>query len=110
MAKRPLYRCLAAIVAARLTCIKRENAGWVETHTNRINTLVDEYLPNGSGFDDGTTIDLNRSTGNKLVFGASFHHMNDAGVREGGNKNQYRGSTLFYHTDTLLNPFLNLIT
>jgi len=83
MAKRPLYRHLAAIVAARLTCIERENAGLVETHTNKANTLVDEYLPNGSGFDLGTMIDLDRSTGNKLVLLTSFHHMNDAGYYVG---------------------------
>jgi hypothetical protein len=52
------------------------NPEWFDRWTERINDLVD-LLPSGSGIDTGTEIDLDRSTGEKIVLYLSFHHMND---------------------------------
>lgn len=41
--------------------------------------LVKSFMPSGSGFDMGTTIDVERSNGRKLVFQTGFHHMDDNG-------------------------------
>lgn len=39
--------------------------------------------PSGSGIDDGTQSDLDDWDGKKIVFYASFHHMNDCGYYVG---------------------------
>lgn len=75
---RPAYRELVCLVQARQNCVEN-NPVWFEKHTARIKDLVDEHLPSGSGFDSGTVIDLDRSTGNILVFQTSFHHMDEGG-------------------------------
>lgn len=78
-----LYQELAMLVAARLTCIARGNTEWVDRHETEIDRLVKTYLPSGSGFDLGTNIDLDKSTGNHLVFSTSFHHMDEHGGYDG---------------------------
>lgn len=85
MAQDKLFRALAQLVDARLNCLKKRpvNQEWAERHEETIERLVKRYLPSGSGFDNGTTIDLERSTGNKLVFDTSFHHMDDGGSYSG---------------------------
>ena len=44
-------------------------------------TLVylNQYLPSGSGFDNGSTFNVEKSTSEKLVFNTSFHHMCEHG-------------------------------
>lgn len=80
---RKLYEVLASAVQARLNCIASNNTDWRDRHEDRIESLVKMKMPSGSGFDSGTTIDLDKSTGNRLVFFTSFHHMNDAGMYDG---------------------------
>ena len=41
--------------------------------------LLGQYLPSGSGFDNGTTLNVDKSTSQKLVFETSFHHMSEHG-------------------------------
>ncbi len=88
---KPLYQELASLVQARLNCLERGNHEWEHNHTNTINRLVKKYLPSGSGFDNGTTIDLDASSRNKLVFNTAFHHMNNSGYYDGWS----------YHTVTV---------
>jgi len=45
----------------------------------RTAVLLEKYLPSGSGFDNGTTLNVDKSTSQKLVFEAAFHHMNEHG-------------------------------
>jgi hypothetical protein len=45
--------------------------------------LVKSFMPSGSGFDNGTTIDIERSNARKLVFQTGFHHMNETGMYDG---------------------------
>ena len=72
-----LYRELASLVRARLNCEISGNKEWFEKHEARIEELVKNYMPSGSGFDCGTKIDLDKSTPEKLVFYTDFHHMNE---------------------------------
>lgn len=71
-------RC-ALIVAARLNCIASDNTEWRDRHENEARNLVLMRLPSGSGSNNGTTLDFDASTGDKLVFHTSFHHMDDNG-------------------------------
>lgn len=82
---RLLYRELASLVQARLNCLddSRNNVEWADKHETRIERLVKEYMPSGSGFDSGTRIDLERSHGGKLVFDTAFHHMDESGGYDG---------------------------
>lgn len=82
-AKKPLYKALASLCEARDNCLRRDNPEWAKRHLARIRELVKEYMPSGAGFDSGVTFDEDRSTGEKLVFHTSFHHMNESGVYNG---------------------------
>jgi hypothetical protein len=50
-------------------------------NTDRLEELVKEHLPHGSGFDSGTVI--LSATKERITFQADFHHMNDAGYYDG---------------------------
>jgi len=88
MRQEKLYKLLASTVQARLNCLKKEKHTdaahkWTERHTDTIETLVKNFMPSGSGIDAGTKIDLDQSTGDKLVFHFGFHHMNENGMYDG---------------------------
>jgi len=70
------------MVAIR-NCQASGNAEWEQKHRDEIERIVDDGAPSGSGFDSGTTIDLDASTENKLVFTTEYHHMSDAGFYDG---------------------------
>lgn len=74
---RPVFSALASLVQARLNCIASGNMEWWVRHEERIDALVKNALPKGSGFDAGTTLDLDRSTGAKLVLQTSYHHLTE---------------------------------
>lgn len=76
---KPLYQQLASLVQARLNCIERGNHEWNNNHTQTLHNLVKEHLPSGSGFDNGTTIDLSECLPDKLVLHTSYHHMDEHG-------------------------------
>jgi hypothetical protein len=78
-----LFSTLASVVDARLRCEQKNNLEWFHNHTARITELCKDMMPSGSGFDCGTKLDFDNSTGDKLVFLTSFHHMNDSGMYDG---------------------------
>ena len=80
---RPLYQELASAVQARLNCIASSDSEWEGKHEERIEALVKNHLPSGSGIDSGTAIDLDKSTGEKLVLTLSYHHMDEMGGYDG---------------------------
>ena len=75
----PLYRELAKLVQARLNCAKAGDEKWGQKHVDAINVLVDNHMPSGSGIDCGTKVHWGKSTGEKLVFTFSYHHMSEHG-------------------------------
>lgn len=68
-----LYRHLAGRVQARADCLKTGNDEWVKRHGDAAEQLCKDYMPSGSGVDCGTTIDLDRSKPQRLVFLTPFH-------------------------------------
>lgn len=65
---------------------ERDTSGdWLRATEIRdaIEAYVKKHAPRGSGFDSGTTIDIDRSTENRLVFNTSFHHMDEHGSYDG---------------------------
>lgn len=83
MIRDKLYKRLANPIQARLACERDGNTIWFEKHTELIRLLAENCLPSGSGFDSGTKVDLDNSTGDKIVLLSEFHHMNDGGSYDG---------------------------
>ena len=98
-----LYQELASRIQARLNCAESGNVEWFEKHEARIEELVKNYMPSGSGFDCGTKIDLDKSTPEKLVFYTDFHHMNEVGYYDGWTEHRItvRPSLAFGFTLTI---------
>ncbi len=86
-----VYQSIAMLLSAIENCHRAlwrsTNVEWQEKHTARVEALVKEYMPSGSGFDSGTTLDES-STPEKIVFNTSFHHMDDVGMYDGWTEHQ----------------------
>lgn len=80
---RKLYQELAGLMLARENCVASGNKEWFGKHTYRLKVLVHEHMPSGSGFNNGTTLVVQDSTSEKLVFQTAFHHMDDNGSYAG---------------------------
>lgn len=81
--KRKVYQILASKAQARINCQEAEDTEWQDRHEEAMLELVEDTAPSGSGFDCGTQIDIDKSTGEKLVFTTSFHHMDEGGSYDG---------------------------
>ena len=78
-----LYQSLASAIDARTRCENTGNSEWFARWTDLIERIERTRLPSGSGFDNGTTVDLDKSSGERLVLNTSFHHMNEDGYYDG---------------------------
>ncbi len=78
-----LYQEFAARIGARIICIAEGNTEWEVKHQDVCQDLTRELMPCGSGIDNGTTIDIDDSSNNKLVFRMAYHHMNEGGYYDG---------------------------
>jgi hypothetical protein len=83
MGKESIYKILASTVAAWINCLEKGNFEWYAKHENSIEKIMKENAPHGSGFDSGTGLLYKESTGEKLVFSTSYHHMNENGMYDG---------------------------
>jgi hypothetical protein len=78
-----LYKQLASAIQARKNCEQAGNTEWHAKHSETIVQLVADFMPSGSGWDEGTKIDVDASHADKFVFYGAFHHMNDGGFYDG---------------------------
>jgi len=81
---------LSHIIAARVATIAHlEKRGGechipvIERQQDEIDRVVKAFMPSGSGFDNGTHFDYDKSTEAKLVFHVGFHHMHESGMYDG---------------------------
>lgn len=74
-----VYQELAILVAAYQRCLSAENTLWIERHYERIQDIM-AAAPAGAGIDCGTVLWPTTSKPNRLVFGLSFHHMDENGM------------------------------
>lgn len=75
-----LFTAISRTIGARNRCLKGNgSAAWAATHAERLESWCKQYLPSGSGFDQGCKLSED-STPERLIFSAPFHHMNDAGM------------------------------
>jgi hypothetical protein len=83
-----VYEAIAQALSARIRCENGNgNSDWIVRHAERIETIVKEHLPSGSGFDNGTQFDR-ASKPNRLVFNTAFHHMHESGMYDGWTDHQ----------------------
>ncbi len=78
-----LAYAIATRVSARINCDKNDNLVWAARHLDVIDQLIKKFMPSGSGIDQGTTLELDKSTPDKLVFSFGFHHMDEHGYYDG---------------------------
>lgn len=100
MQPQPLYRRLASAIEARKNCEASGNMEWFAKHSETIRLLVKNELPSGSGWDNGTRIELPACHANKIVLYGGFHHMNENGCYDGWTE----------HTITVLPDLANSFT
>ena len=80
MNSKPLYVLVASALQAYENCQNMENlTPWESIWLDRLEKELPAFLPSGSGFDAGSTLDIDVSSPEKLVFLTSFHHMNEHG-------------------------------
>lgn len=96
----PMIKKIASVVDAYRRCIETGNSQWVDRHLTTLEYL-NEFLPHGSGFDGVTKIDVDKSTGEKIVIFTEFHHMNDGGYYDGWTDHEVIATPSLIH-DVLL--------
>jgi hypothetical protein len=92
-----LFRTLAGLIEARANCAHSGNTEWRERHEDRLRAIVKDRMPSGGGFDSGTKIDVDRSTGERLVFITAFHHMDENGGYVGWSEHEVVVTPSLHH-------------
>jgi hypothetical protein len=82
MTNTKLFREIASTCGARKRCLANGN-DFAEKHDIRLMVLENEFLPSGSGIDNGVSIDRDASTDGRIVLLFSFHHMDSNGGYDG---------------------------
>jgi len=82
------YQEIAKAYCAYSNCIRANNKEWENKWEDKINEAVRDYLPSGSGFDNGTKFNWEKSTKNKLVLITAFHHMDENGGYDGWTEHE----------------------
>lgn len=77
-----LYQRIARTLQAIENCRQSGNSVWLDKHCDTLDQL-EAMLPSGSGIDNGTHLDRDRSTPNKIVLTFGFHHMDENGYYDG---------------------------
>jgi hypothetical protein len=78
-----VYQAISARLGAIENCKRSGNLEWDQRHRESLESIVKDSLPSGSGIDNGTRIDMDRSSAEKIVLHTSFHHMDDGGGYDG---------------------------
>ena len=88
-----IYQRLATLVQAYANCCNNGNTEWQRKHGDAINAIIRNTAPSGSGIDCGTLFDIgdslvqtkagNLKFNNRLLFLASYHHMDENGMYDG---------------------------
>jgi hypothetical protein len=55
------------------------------SHNKQLIKQLNKILPSGSGLDNGSEIDVDKTSCEKIVIKTAFHHMNDRGFYDGWN-------------------------
>lgn len=84
MKNKSVLSALSSAIVACHNCAKSGNSEWLAKWEALIAQIAENCLPSGSGFDNGTEIDVDASNGrSKIVLTTAFHHMNEGGYYDG---------------------------
>lgn len=83
MSASKVYELFATVLHGYGVAVQCNNPQFQEIHRRQINELEQRFLPSGAGFDNGCTIDLKKSTPERLEILTHFHHMNSGGFYDG---------------------------
>ena len=78
-----LIQTIANALTARANCQRTGNTEWFARWTDTLTGPLTDALPHGSGINGENTIDLDRSTPDKVVIHTAFHHMDENGYYDG---------------------------
>jgi hypothetical protein len=84
----PLYSAIASLLATIERCKANNNHEWLDRHQDRLDAMLKQHLPSGSGIDRGSKLLTHECKSNKLVFSADFHHMDEHGGYDGWSYHQ----------------------
>lgn len=76
-----VYQAIARALQARETCIQDGKEAIAEMWEEKLKKL-EEYLPSGSGFNSGESID-EASKPKKIIINGKFHVMDENGMYDG---------------------------
>ncbi len=79
-----------------LSTVKLISSLLLRNKKGKINEVCRNHLPSGSGFNNGTNLDFDKSNPERLVFITAFHHMNGGGFYDG-----------WTHHEVIVTPSLN---
>src|SRR5262245_54181916 len=95
-----IVQAIAQTLAAYLNCEKSGNAEWRLRHRETLQTIIDNFLPSGSGINHGTRLD-DRSTPDRIILLCDFHHMSEHGYYDGWTSHQIVITPSLVHDFTL---------
>lgn len=75
-------------------CVKSENKEWETKARARLKQITRDFLPSGSGIDNGTFVREIDDT--KIVMECGFHHMNEHGSYDGWTTHRVTARCGFY--------------
>ena len=78
-----LCAVIASTIGARARCEQTGATEWFNRHSDTLQAIERDYLPHGSGIDNGVGIDVYGSNEEKIVLTLGYHHMNDGGYYDG---------------------------
>ena len=81
--KRSLACHISQLAVAMRNCIASGNKEWKDKHEDALHRIQKNLLPSGSGIDNGTRIDLDKTNGSKVVLTFGFHFMDEHGFYDG---------------------------
>lgn len=85
-----LYEAIAIARDSKENCIAAGNLEWAERWEDRLWRIERNFLPSGSGFDNGSTIDRSATNAKRIVILTAFHHMNENGYYDGWSEHVIR--------------------
>ena len=78
-----VYEKLAMCANALRNSREKNNQEWVDKHEEDMAKYLYEYLPSGSGIDNGMFFSHLQSDDNKMVICSSFHVLDENGYYDG---------------------------
>lgn len=77
-----VYKRIAQLTNVIDHCLNSNSDTWFEScniHEDKLDKIINDIFPSGSGFDGGTTIDYRKCIKNRIVIDSAYHHMDHNG-------------------------------